>query len=77
MSQMVVIFFWLQVEYTQFNRFWECVFQSPDVKQEHIIIRGKHGLDLVYAYIVYFSHIPKIEENHGGFVSGLFGQDDR
>ena len=51
--------------YYTFNRSWECVFQSPDVKQEHIIICGKHGLDLVYAYIAHFSHIPKIEENNG------------
>ena len=51
--------------YYTFNRSWECVFQSPDVKKEHIIIRGKHGLDLVYAYIAHFSRIPKIEENNG------------
>jgi hypothetical protein len=51
--------------YYTFNKSWERVFQAQDFRIEHIVIRGKYGLDLVYSYVVHFSGIPKIEENNG------------
>ena len=41
--------------YFTFNQLWEHVFQLQNVQIEHLVIHGKHGLDLIYSYI---SHFP-------------------
>jgi hypothetical protein len=51
--------------YYTFNKSWERVFQCPDGEKEHLIVRGKYGLDLVQAYLVHFSNILGIETNGG------------
>ena len=51
--------------YYTFNKSWECVFQCADDQKEHLVVRGKYGLDLVQAYIVHFSNILGIEMNGG------------
>lgn len=45
--------------YYTFNKAWERVFQCLD--SDHLIVRGKYGLELVLAYIVHFSNVPGIE----------------
>jgi len=48
-----------------FNQSWERVFQCTDDEKEHLIVRGKYGLELVQAYLVHFSNISGIETNGG------------
>jgi hypothetical protein len=49
--------------YYTFNMAWERVFQCAD--SEHLIVRGKYGLDLASAYVAHFAKIPGIEDNSG------------
>ena len=51
--------------YYTFNKSWERVFQCADDQKEHLVVRGKYGLDLVQAYIVHFLNISGIEMNGG------------
>ena len=51
--------------YYTFNRTWERVFQSADSGKEHLVVRGKYGLELVQAYVTHFSKAPGIEANDG------------
>jgi hypothetical protein len=51
--------------YYTFNNAWERVFQVADDEKHQLILRGKHGLNLVQAYVVHFSTIPGIELNNG------------
>jgi hypothetical protein len=51
--------------YFTFNKSWERVFQPVDLEKKHVIVRGKHGLQLVCSFIVHFSNIPEIEANNG------------
>jgi hypothetical protein len=49
--------------YFTFNQSWERIFQSQNVQIEHLVIHGKHGLDLVYSYISHFSNLPGMGDN--------------
>jgi hypothetical protein len=51
--------------YYSFNQAWERVFQCADDEKEHLVVRGKYGLDLVQAYVVHFSKVSGIEANNG------------
>jgi len=51
--------------YYTFNHAWECVFQVADDEKPRLILRGKHGLNLVQAYVIHFSKVPGIELNNG------------
>ena len=51
--------------YFTFNKSWEHVFQPVDLEKKHVIVHGKHGLQLVCSYIVHFSNISEIEANDG------------
>ena len=51
--------------YFTFNQSWEHVFQCPDSEKEYLVVRGKYGLDLVYAYAAHFSNISGIEADNG------------
>jgi hypothetical protein len=51
--------------YFTFNQSWERVFQPADLEKKHVIVCGKHGLQLVCSFIVHFSNIPEIEANDG------------
>ena len=50
--------------YFSFNHLWDCVFQLQNVQIEHLVIHGKHGLDLVYSYISHFSNLPGMDNNN-------------
>jgi hypothetical protein len=49
--------------YYTFNKSWERVFQRPDDQKEHLVVRGKYGLEVALSYITYFSTAPGIEED--------------
>ena len=34
-------------------------------ESDHLIVRGKYGMELALAYIVHFSNVPGIEANGG------------
>ena len=44
--------------YYTFNKSWE---QCANDQKEHLVVRGKYGLDLVQAYIVHFLNVSGIE----------------
>jgi hypothetical protein len=46
-----------------FSKAWERVFQCSEI--EHLVIRGKYGLELVLAYIAHFSRVLGIEADNG------------
>ena len=51
--------------YYTFNKSWERVFQRPDDQKEHLVVRGKYGLEVALSYITHFSTAPGIEEDGG------------
>jgi hypothetical protein len=51
--------------YYSFNQAWEWVFQCADNEKEHLVVRGKYGLDLVQPYVVHFLKVSGIEVNNG------------
>ena len=58
--------------YFTFNKSWERVFQPVDLEKKHVIVRGKHGLQLVCSYIVHFSNIPEIVESLIDMIENLY-----
>ena len=57
-----------QGPYFTFNNAWERVFQVSEDEKHRLVIRGKHGLNLVQAYLVHFSKVPGLEANNGLFL---------
>jgi hypothetical protein len=51
--------------YFTFNQAWECVFQRSESEKEHLVIRGKYGLEMVQAYLACFLNYPGIEKDNG------------
>ena len=51
--------------YFTFNQAWEHVFQCPESEKEHLVIRGKYGLEMVQAYLACFLNYPGIEKDNG------------
>ena len=51
--------------YYTFNNAWEYIFQVADDEKPCLILRGKHGLNLIQAYVIHFSKVPVIELNRG------------
>jgi hypothetical protein len=51
--------------YFTFNNAWEHVFQVSDNEKHQLVVRGKHGLNLVLAYLVHFSKVPGLKANNG------------
>ena len=54
--------------YFTFNNAWEHVFQVSDDEKHQLVVRGKHGLNLVQAYLVHFSKVLGVEANNGLFL---------
>ena len=51
--------------YFTFNQSWERIFQCPESEKEHLVIRGKYGLEMVQAYLACFVKYPGIEKDGG------------
>jgi len=54
--------------YYTFNKSWECVFQVSEERKQLLVLRGKHGMNLVHAYLAHFSKVSGIEDNNGLFL---------